>query len=399
MEEGRGVGDAFVVVTVKAAVIAYAGPDKSTCSTSPVALAATGTGTWSGGSGAFSNVNSPTATYTPVVSEIGTAVILTWTVAAIPPCLGASDQMIVTITTNAAVSADAGVDKITCGTAPVTLSAMGTGIWSGGAGLFSSKTNPTASYTPAATEIGNVVTLNWTVSGGSCQNGTDMMFVMVNTPTTANAGPDKSTCGTAPVTLAATGVGIWSGGSGTFSSTGSPTATYTPSATEVGTTVTLTWTVAGIAPCTAKSDPMLVIVRTPATASPAPTRSPGTTAVALAATGTGKWSGGTGVYSNKNSPISTYKPATAEVGTVVTLTWTVTGLAPCPNATDMMTVTVNTTTAANAGPDKTTCGTTPVALTGYHGGAVCGVAARGCSAVRSILWLPIRRLCLKLGPQ
>lgn len=62
--------------------------------------------------------------------------------------------------------------------------------------------------------------------------------------------------------------------------------------------------------------------------------------MALAAVGTGTWSGGLGTFSNVNSNTSTYAPAAGEVGSIVTLIWTVTSTAPCPNATDQMTVTV-----------------------------------------------------------
>ncbi|MCB0517226.1 MAG: hypothetical protein KDD49_14270, partial [Bacteroidetes bacterium] len=62
--------------------------------------------------------------------------------------------------------------------------------------------------------------------------------------------------------------------------------------------------------------------------------------VALDATGTGMWSGGAGTFSDATSPTSTYTPTSGEAGTTVMLTWTVTGTAPCPNATDMANVTV-----------------------------------------------------------
>ncbi len=55
-----------------------AGPNQTICATDPVVLQGTGNGTWSGGSGTFSDVTDPTATYTPAASEFNTTVILTF---------------------------------------------------------------------------------------------------------------------------------------------------------------------------------------------------------------------------------------------------------------------------------------------------------------------------------
>ena len=46
-----------------------------------------------------------------------------------------------------------------------TLSATGTGTWSGGAGSFNNPNLANASYTPAPSEAGTTVILTWTVQG------------------------------------------------------------------------------------------------------------------------------------------------------------------------------------------------------------------------------------------
>ncbi len=56
-----------------------AGPDMLLCDLDPVNLAGSGEGTWSGGLGVFSDINSPTSTYTPDASENNSTVILTYT--------------------------------------------------------------------------------------------------------------------------------------------------------------------------------------------------------------------------------------------------------------------------------------------------------------------------------
>ena len=68
-----------------------------------------------------------------------------------------------------------------------------------------------------------------------------------------SAGSDIVSCGTGPVLLDGTGDGMWTGGAGTFDDATIPTATYTPSAAEEGTTVTLTYTL-NLSACTGFSD-------------------------------------------------------------------------------------------------------------------------------------------------
>ena len=59
--------------------------------------------------------------------------------------------------------------------------------------------------------------------------------------TSASAGDDFTYCGDGPIDLDGSGDGTWSGGLGTFSDTTDPNSTYTPDATEFGTTVILTY--------------------------------------------------------------------------------------------------------------------------------------------------------------
>ncbi|MEE9437476.1 MAG: Calx-beta domain-containing protein, partial [Saprospiraceae bacterium] len=57
-----------------------------------------------------------------------------------------------------------------------------------------------------------------------------------------DAGADVVVCGVSDVTLQGNGAGVWSGGAGMFDDTSSPTAVYTPDASEEGSTVVLTYT-------------------------------------------------------------------------------------------------------------------------------------------------------------
>ncbi len=84
-------------IEILAPPTAEAGFSQLTCGTDPVQLNASGTGTWSGGSGTFSDASDPMATYTPAVSEVGTAITLTWTISvAGSNCPTASDEVTIT---------------------------------------------------------------------------------------------------------------------------------------------------------------------------------------------------------------------------------------------------------------------------------------------------------------
>ena len=81
------------------------------------------------------------------------------------------------------------------------------------------------------------------------------------TPATADAGADQAVCTNDPVAINATasGAGMWSGGTGSFADASMASTTYTPNISELGTTVSLTWTTSdpdGVGPCTAAEDMM-----------------------------------------------------------------------------------------------------------------------------------------------
>jgi hypothetical protein len=89
--------------------------------------------------------------------------------------------------------------------------------------------------------------------------------VQILAPPFANAGPNQLVCENAPVNLAATGTGSWSGGLGTFNNPNIPNAVYTPAAPETGTTVILTWTATNTAggPCSATDQTFITILKKP----------------------------------------------------------------------------------------------------------------------------------------
>ena len=80
------------------------------------------------------------------------------------------------------------------------------------------------------------------------------VLVSISAPLVIDAGVDQVVCGNT-VQLNSSGTGAWSGGLGSFSNVNDTTATYFAAASEIGTTVELTWTVdPGTSPCAAGAD-------------------------------------------------------------------------------------------------------------------------------------------------
>jgi CRISPR/Cas system CSM-associated protein Csm4 (group 5 of RAMP superfamily) len=375
-----------MTITINAPVIANAGTDQTVCGVLAALLNAnvvTG-GNWTGGSGTFNpNRNTANATYTPAAGEIGTTITLTWNAPdpdGAGPCSSSSDAM--NIIVNPPMIANAGADQNICGTSNVTLAAnvLAGGNWTGGAGTFSPDRNTAnAIYAPSAGESGTTVILTWNVpdpdGAGPCPATSDAMSIIFNTASTANAGPDQTTCGSAQVQLAALGSqgGNWTGGAGSFApDRNTPNAIYAPSASEIGTTITLTWNVPdpdGAGPCAAVSDEMKITINSPVSASAGNDQIIcGAVSISLNAnvvTG-GNWTGGIGTFNpNRNAANATYMPAVGEVGTTVVLSWNVPdpdGTGPCTTVSDDINITINAPATPNAGADQVTCGNANVTL-------------------------------------
>jgi hypothetical protein len=243
----------------------------------------TGTGTWtvfSGGSGTFSNIHSPNATFT---HTSGTGpIVLRWTISN-PPCTDSSAQ--VTITVNQQPTpATVGSNQTICALGATTglggnTPSSGTGTWtvfSGGAGTFSNIHTANATFTH--TSGAGPVVLKWTISNPPCTDSTAQLTITIKAQPTATVGGAQGICvsgttaglggNTPPVGM----TGAWSvvsGGAGTFSDASAPNATFTHTS---GTgPITLRWTVSN-APCTsATADVTITINQPPATPTITPT--------------------------------------------------------------------------------------------------------------------------------
>ncbi|MFV8378400.1 LamG-like jellyroll fold domain-containing protein [Flavobacterium sp. LB3R33] len=282
-------------ITINAAPTVNAGGSVTVCqSPTPSAITLTGatvgggatTGAWSitSGGGTLSNTaqtaSPETVTYTPAANFSGT-VTLTLTTNALSGCLVTS--AVKTITVNAAPTVNAGGPNTVCQspTPPaITLSGATvgggatTGAWSitSGGGLLSSTaqtaTPATVTYTPTANFSGTVTLTLTTNALTACSTVSATRTITVDTASTVSAGTNQTICSNTTATMAGSFGGgassaIWStSGSGTFNNN-TPTAIYSPSATDINSgTVTLTYTTNDpIGPCGAVSASIILTIK------------------------------------------------------------------------------------------------------------------------------------------
>lgn len=236
-----------------------------------------GTGTWtvvSGGTGTFSNIHTPGATFT---HTSGTGpVVLRWTISN-APCTDSTAQLTITVNQPPTL-ATVGSNQTICalgttaglgGNTPTS----GTGTWtvvSGGAGTFSNIHTGNATFTHSS-GTGPIV-LRWTISNSPCTDSTAQVTITITTQPTATVGSAQSICvsgttaGLGGNTPPVGGTATWSvvsGGTGTFSNANTPNATFTH--TGGAGPITLRWTVSN-PPCTnATADVTITINQPPAT--------------------------------------------------------------------------------------------------------------------------------------
>lgn len=99
-----------------------------------------------------------------------------------PAMNGCDDMQTVSITISEGMAADAGSDKVSCGTDPVQLTGSGMGMWSGGQGTFADPSNGMTTYTPIAFEVGTTVTLTFSVMDQVCGNTSEDINVTIFEP-------------------------------------------------------------------------------------------------------------------------------------------------------------------------------------------------------------------------
>ncbi|HRG53292.1 MAG TPA: PKD domain-containing protein [Bacteroidia bacterium] len=357
-----------MTLTIVPKVTAGAGYDDTICETSTAKLAgifggaATG-GKWSGGSGTFSNVNDPNATYTLGADDIlkgKVALAFTAVNNANASCPGGQDSVTIFIDKKPIANPGANITICIGESAKLNGSVGGsakTGVWSGGNGTFTPNNKTlNASYKPSADEEAakSVVLTLTTDSSGLCPVDRKTMTIFINPVATIQAGPDQKACIGTPIQLAGVvgggaTTGVWSGGTGTYQPNNTtPTALYTPSPAEaLAKKVVLTFTSEDPqGPCPAVSDEVTIIIDQLPNANITDIK-PICAGSVINLTGsikgaatTGTWSGGQGIFLKDNQDLTgTYKPTDAEIAAgKVTLILTTDKTGLCPPDTAKITV-------------------------------------------------------------
>ncbi|MBI2967611.1 MAG: hypothetical protein HYY40_07340, partial [Bacteroidetes bacterium] len=395
-----------IVLTINPAATVNAGADAAICQGSTYTLAGSFGGgastiTWTtSGTGAFSNPNSPTATYTPSAADIsaGSVTLTLTTNDPAGPCPSVSDVMVLTI--NQPATANAGSDATICSGTTHTLSgsiggsAVSSTWTTSGSGTFDNAGSLTATYTPSPADItmGSVtLTITTNDPSGPCPAASDAMILTINPAATVNAGADGVICQGSTYALSgsfgggASTVSWTTSGTGTFSNPNSPTAIYTPSAADISMgSVTLTLTTNDPAgPCPSVSDAMVLTINQPASvnAGSDATICSGTThtlagSIGGSATSSTWTTSGSGTFDNANSLTATYTPSPADItmGSVTLTIATNDPAGPCPVASDAMILTINPAATVNAGADGVICQGSTYTLSGSLGGGASTVS-------------------------
>ncbi|MBK9175110.1 MAG: hypothetical protein IPM46_02000 [Flavobacteriales bacterium] len=361
---GNGCQNASATVTVNQSAGANAGTNGTLtiCSNGAAAslIAQLGGspqagGAWSGPSPVVGG------SYNPATMNPG---VYTYTVTAVPPCVNASAT--VTVTENPATNAGTNGNLATCGNgASVSLFAQlgggpqAGGAWSGPSPVVGGNYNP-ATMNPGV--------YTYTVTGvAPCANASATVTVTENTAANAGTNGNLATCsnGAAASLFAQLGGapqagGAWSGPSPVVGGNYDP-ATMNPGV--------YTYTVPGVAPCANASATVTVTenAATNAGINGNLTICSNSAAASLfaqlggAPQAAGAWSGPSPVVGGN------YNPATMNPGVY---TYTVTGVAPCANASATVTVTENAATNAGINGNLTICSNSAAAsLVAQLGGA------------------------------
>jgi hypothetical protein len=276
-------------------------------------------------------------------------------------------------------TADAGsATAETCETTAFTVNdaafTNGTILWThNGSGTIVNATTISPTYTPSPLDAGNTVTLTLTVTGnGSCAPATDTKALSITDGPTADAGSATAeTCETTAFTVNdaafTNGTVLWThNGDGTLTDQTTISPTYTPAASDAGTTVTLTLTVTGTGSCAPATDTKALSVTDGPTADAGSDEticnstsifnfSDQATLASVSNFSSILWTtAGSGTLFNANTLTPSYSLSAGETG-VVTFTLTAFGNGTCSDIFDNMTLTINPAVIADAGSNEIIC--------------------------------------------
>ncbi len=392
-------------LTLTPAPYVNAGPDQTFCNLvdqftlSGVISGATSTGFWSTtGTGTFVDPSALTTTYMASPADMASGQIdIYLTSLNNGDCNAVTDRMSIYLSDGVVVNA--GPDQTVCA---VASSAQLAGTIQNGApnGLWTTSGNGTFSPSPSALNAqylftsddvanGTVVLTLSSIDNGSCPAMQDQVALTFGNSSFAHAGADVTVCANDPhVTLngqfSGGAVGsIWStSGTGYFSNTADPAASYTMSPADINAgSVQLTLTTVTSGTCAAVTDAMTL------TATAMPTLNVGADRVVCSAApvqlnanvvnaqGVTWTTSGTGSFMDPSALVTLYYPSISDsIAGVIELVALTNGSAPCSSVSDALTITFGGGLAAEAGPDVVTCSTDPgIALNAQVSGTTSGV--------------------------
>jgi len=395
---------AAMTLTLTPAPYVDAGPDQTYCdqvtqfNLSGTISGVTTVGHWATtGTGTIANAGALNTTYTASAADVAAGHI-TFTLTSLNNgnCGPVSDQMTIYLTNGIIVSA--GPDQSVCVTSDhanlqgTVQNGSPSGTWTTtGTGTFQPSANVLNAhyyFSPADVANGAVVLTFTATNTGTCPSGSDQMTLTFGHSSYAYAGVDQVLCANAPIAQLA---GNYSGGAqgatwstsgtGSFSNSTSPTATYTLSNADIAAgAVQLTLTTLTNGSCAVASSTVLLTVNalpaiTAGSNIMACTAAPIQLAANAANAPGGTWTtSGTGTFFDANALATLYYPSAADsTAGHVTLTVTTTGTSPCSAVSDHLTITFGGGLAAQAGQDVTACSTSPnIALNGTVAGTSTG---------------------------
>ena len=345
----------------------------------------------------IANANAMNTSYTASAADVANgAITFTLTSQNNGTCNAVTDVMTIYLTDG--IVASAGPDQSVCVASDhanlqaTVQNGSPSGTWTTtGSGTF----NPSADvlnaqyyFSVADVTNGSVVLTFTTTNTGTCPMQQDQMVLTFGSSTFAYAGADQALCANSPIAQlagnfsgGAQGIQWSTSGSGFFSNTTNPNATYTLSASDIAAgQVQLTLTTITSGSCLPASDVVVIAVNalpniTAGADIIACTAAPVQVTANAANAGGGMWTtSGTGTFFDPNALATLYTPSAADsLAGNVTLTVTTTGMAPCSAVSDQLVISFGGGLDAEAGADVIACSTDPnVALNGVVAGTTTG---------------------------
>ncbi len=338
----------------------------------------------SSGTGVFSDPTIPNPVYTPSITDITNGlVVLTLTATGNESCPAVLDEMTLTIDRSPIVFA--GEDVTVCGNMSFTITDataqyFSSLLWTtNGTGTLTNSTTLSPTYTPGAGETGDVLLILTGNSLGTCLSVSDSMVLNIAGEVSAFAGSDATVCEGDSYLLSGSSVNnglslLWTtSGTGLFDDPGILNPTYTPSPNDINDGfVYLSLTATGSADCPSSTDVMMLSIAGKPTADAGPDEEHcQSSAFTITQASAQNYSSltwtttGIGVLTGENTLNPVYTPASGESGTI-SLTLLAEGLGSCGDATDVLLLTIQPASSADAGTDLSTCELSPVTISGAN---------------------------------